>query len=104
MQGVEDAAVDITTAVRLYSEQVIPQLTGLSGYVFKAKSPSCGLDVPVFNSQGIQISRHQGLFVEAVQVAYPNLPLIDEQDIANPKCRQQFISAALLYFREMAQK
>jgi uncharacterized protein YbbK (DUF523 family) len=55
------------------------QALHLSGYIFKARSPSCGIgDMP-------------GLFARAVMEAMPDLPIADEDDLADPHARSDFV-------------
>lgn len=55
------------------------QALQLSGYIFKARSPSCGIgDMP-------------GLFARAVMQAMPDLPIADEDDLADPDARREFL-------------
>jgi uncharacterized protein YbbK (DUF523 family) len=54
---------------------------GLSGFVFKARSPSYGIrDVPVFEAGAETDGR--GLFARALMDAVPDLPVVDEDDLS----------------------
>jgi uncharacterized protein YbbK (DUF523 family) len=62
----------------------------LSGYVLKARSPSCGVDdVEVHAAEGE--GRGRGLFAEALIDAMPDLPVIDEARLADPGLREAFL-------------
>src|SRR3569832_1847803 len=41
--GVGDPALDVTAALTAYGRRMAVELDDISGYIFKAKSPSCGL-------------------------------------------------------------
>lgn len=55
------------------------QALGLSGYIFKARSPSCGIGVD------------PGLFASAVIDAMPGLAVADEDDLRDPAARRAFL-------------
>ena len=63
---------------------------GLSGYVFKARSPSCGpRDVPVHGGSVERIGR--GLFAQAFVAALPDVPVADEEELACAAGRDDFL-------------
>lgn len=72
--------------------------SGLSGYVLKRDSPSCGLD-------GVRIEgadRHaqgRGLFAQALLDAVPDLPIEDETELRDPEARSRFLARVLAYER-----
>jgi uncharacterized protein YbbK (DUF523 family) len=66
----------------------------LSGYVFKARSPSCGIDdVVVLDIDGDR--RGRGLFAQALIEALPDLPVTDEAALADPVTRARFLERVL---------
>ena len=66
----------------------------LSGYVFKARSPSCGIDhVVVHAVDGERQGR--GLFAQALIDALPDLPVTDEASLADPAARAGFLERVL---------
>ena len=66
----------------------------LSGYVFKARSPSCGIDdVIVHDVDGDR--RGRGLFAQALIDALPNLPVTDEAALADAAARARFLERVL---------
>lgn len=80
--------------------------TVLCGYIFKSKSPSCGLkDIPVFADNGTPLANDgQGLFAATIQSALPTLAVIDENDLADPLKRHHFLERAFLAARIHALK
>jgi uncharacterized protein YbbK (DUF523 family) len=65
---------------------------GISGFVLKARSPSCGPDaVPVHDDKGDPTSTGRGLFAEALAAAMPGLPIIDEEALDNRQTRERFL-------------
>ena len=66
----------------------------LSGYVFKARSPSCGIDnVVVHAVDGERQGR--GLFAQALIDALPDLPVTDEASLVDPAARAGFLERVL---------
>ena len=62
----------------------------LSGYVFKAGSPSCGIrGVPVHAGDMERVGR--GLFAQALIAALPDLPMADEEGLAHTAGRDDFL-------------
>lgn len=90
--GVDDADMDVTPALRAYARQLADQLLGISGYIFKSRSPSCGLtDTDLFDHDGIVIGKTAGVFATMIRELMPDLPLIDETSLADPAARDAFV-------------
>src|SRR5688500_2498030 len=71
----------------------------LSGYVFKARSPSCGIDdVVVYAVDGERQGR--GLFAQALIDALPDLPVTDEASLEDQAERVRFLDRVLRYHAE----
>ena len=66
----------------------------LSGYVFKARSPSCGIGDVVIRDAGDD-GRGRGLFAEAVIQALPDLPVADEAALTDAPARAIFLERVL---------
>jgi len=65
---------------------------GISGFVLKARSPSCGpRGVLVHDDRGNATSTGRGLFAEALSAAMPGLPMIDEEGLDDPEARERFV-------------
>jgi len=74
---------------------------GLSGYVFKARSPSCGIhSVPVHAGDTAHVGR--GLFAQALVAALPDLPVADEEDLADTAGRDDFLRRIRAYHGRVA--
>ncbi|TNF33411.1 MAG: DUF523 domain-containing protein [Gammaproteobacteria bacterium] len=98
MTGRDDPNINVTDRMRHYCSTRPQQLDFISGYVFKSKSPSCGLhSIPVFLHGKIIDTDHRGLFAEAITSRYPGLPVSDELALATEEQRQQFIEQVLHY-------
>jgi uncharacterized protein YbgA (DUF1722 family)/uncharacterized protein YbbK (DUF523 family) len=73
---------------------------GLSGYVLKKDSPSCGLmRVKVYEAQGSPARTGRGLFAEALVARFPALPVEEEGRLADPRLRENFIERVFAYQR-----
>ena len=75
---------------------------GLSGYIFKARSPSCGIDdVRVAldaRSAGLQVNpTGRGLFAQALIERMPDLPVADEERLSDASTRERFLARVLAY-------
>jgi len=66
----------------------------LSGYVFKARSPSCGIDQVVVHAVDGE-RQGRGLFAQALIDALPDLPVADEASLVDPAARAGFLERVL---------
>ncbi|WP_126456617.1 DUF523 domain-containing protein [Sulfuriflexus mobilis] len=99
LRGVEAPQQDVTRDILAYVQEVSPQLAMLSGYIFKSRSPSCGVaDVPVYREDGsIESASASGLFAQAIQALLPDLPWSTEEALLEEAARTDFISRVLHY-------
>ncbi len=64
---------------------------GVCGFIFKARSPSCGIhDAELFSTSGESIGARAGLFAEAIKNRFPLLPVEDEERLRDPGVRERF--------------
>lgn len=96
----EGGAADHTAAVTRLAEERIPLLEGLDGYVFKSRSPSCGLlslpryepGRPGAGADGRPVDhRGRGLFAALIHDALPDLPVQKDGGLRDPLLREHFI-------------
>ncbi len=99
LRGVDRPQQDVTDDMHAYVQTVLPELNNLSGYIFKARSPSCGVaDVPVYNVDGsLMAEKASGLFAQALQKLFPELPLSNEEALLDEETRSDFVSRVLGY-------
>ena len=94
---------DWSKRMHQYNKGRINQLTSddLCGYIFKSKSPSCGLArVPVYSEPGSSKVRHgPGLFAKAFTQAFPLVPTEDEGRLNDVKIRENFIIRVFCFHR-----
>ena len=69
----------------------------LKGFIFKSKSPSCGIqNVEFFSSREAAPQRiGTGLFAKAFLTAFPHLPYLQECDLDDPELVKSFIDRVL---------
>jgi uncharacterized protein YbbK (DUF523 family) len=95
-----NADLDLTERFRLLADELAPQLGALSGYVFKSRSPSCGVrDVPLYDAGGRPQALVAGEFARLVMARYPGLPVIDERQLADPSERERFLGLVRSRYR-----
>jgi uncharacterized protein YbbK (DUF523 family) len=96
--GVEDRLLDVTERLEAAAHWAMPELGHLSGFVCKARSPSCGLNTtPLYDGTGALRATVSGLFARILQESYPQLPLEDEAGINDSRRYQAFLQAVTAY-------
>lgn len=80
------------TADHTGAMNALPLPSGLDGYVFKAKSPSCGIHgIPRYGDKGQPLDRlGRGAYAQRVLTAFPLLPAEDEGRLNDPLLREAF--------------
>jgi uncharacterized protein YbgA (DUF1722 family)/uncharacterized protein YbbK (DUF523 family) len=101
VRGVQDPELDVTGALDAYGREVAGQLQGVSGYLFKRGSPSCGMErVKVYNEDtGMPVDASAGRFAAAIMQALPELPCEEEGRLMDPYLRENFIERVFIYHR-----
>jgi uncharacterized protein YbbK (DUF523 family) len=87
---------DLTREMAAFSRRFLNRLPPVAGFVFKSRSPSCGLvDTPLFAAckaaEPLPGKNGPGLFARAVRKEFPALPLIDDRGLRNPAARSQWL-------------
>lgn len=95
------SCTDWTAPMTAYARRRVGEFSGmgLSGYVLKKDSPSCGMErVRVYD--GAQRTRQgRGLFAEALLAELPNLPVEEEGRLNEPALRENFFERVFAYQR-----
>lgn len=88
-----NSAIDHTAAMLAFTEQKLPQLAQLSGYIVCAKSPSCGMErVRLFDAKGQQLGKlGVGLYTHQLMQKYPWLPVEEDGRLFDPALKENFI-------------
>jgi uncharacterized protein YbbK (DUF523 family) len=83
------------TADHTKAMTALPLPVGLDGYVFKAKSPSCGVrGIPRYRPDGqASGSVGRGLYADRVMTSFPLLAVEDEGRLSDAGLREAFVGA-----------
>jgi uncharacterized protein YbbK (DUF523 family) len=93
---VDDPTLDVTDKLSAYGARMARELDGISGYILKSRSPSCGMEgVEVFPS----VATAAGLYARAFMDLQPLLPVEEEDRLADPALRENFIERVYDYRR-----
>jgi uncharacterized protein YbgA (DUF1722 family)/uncharacterized protein YbbK (DUF523 family) len=96
------SGTDLTQAMDTYARARVGALgrLGLSGYILKRASPSCGMErVKVYTDAGMPSRSGTGLFARRLMAAYPLLPVEEEGRLSDARLRDNFISRVFAYRR-----
>jgi uncharacterized protein YbbK (DUF523 family) len=92
--GVESRQ-DWTEPMNDFTRQRVLQLqaAGIVGYIFKARSPSCGIgDVPLMGALGQSVvGKTNGRFCDVLMEMWPELPIVNEVMMLDVKQRMEFL-------------
>ncbi|WP_315987423.1 DUF523 and DUF1722 domain-containing protein [Actinomadura sp. HBU206391] len=79
----------------------LPLPGDLDGYVFKAKSPTCGLrGIPRYRENGHPADRRgRGVYSQRLVEACPELPVEDEGRLNDPVLRERFVERIFAHAR-----
>jgi uncharacterized protein YbgA (DUF1722 family)/uncharacterized protein YbbK (DUF523 family) len=99
--GVKDAAKDYTEPLMAYGVQVAGELADISGYIFKSKSPSCGMERVLVRPEGggVPAKRGRGIFAAEIMRRLPLLPVEEEGRLTDAGLRENFIGRVYAYRR-----
>lgn len=91
---------DVTEALAAYGRRIGRSDTRISGYIFKARSPSCGpARVKVYDANGSPSGKAEGIYAAALMQTQPLLPAEDEGRLNDPDLRDNFIERVFVYHR-----
>ncbi len=85
---------DITEKMVSWARKRVVDLEkeGLRGFIFKSRSPSCGMEgVEVYDEKGILYERGIGIFARIFMEHFPLLPVEDEDRLQDPGGREKFL-------------
>ena len=98
MTGRNDPGLDVTELMQRYCSSRPAELNRLCGFVFKSRSPSCGLySTPVFIDGNCVSESGRGMFARAMTSTYPELPVIEERELEAANKYEQFIDDVFQY-------
>jgi uncharacterized protein YbgA (DUF1722 family)/uncharacterized protein YbbK (DUF523 family) len=96
------SGTDHTERMNAFARRRVEDLVrhGLSGYILKRASPSCGLErVKVYDRDGVPSRTGAGLFARTLTEALPLLPVEEEGRLNDARLRDNFITRVFAYRR-----
>ena len=96
LTGRDDPNIDVTEIMQQYCNTKPAELTQLAGFIFKSRSPSCGLNsTPVFINKQCVTETGRGIFAKKLCEIYPHLIVIEDHELENKNQLDSFIQAIL---------
>lgn len=93
--GRDDRNLDVTERLEAFARHSLAQLRAeplLCGYIWKSRSPSCGLgSAPLFDDGGQEIALRSGVQAALFQRELPWLSFCDENDLADNSGTAAFV-------------
>lgn len=101
MTGRDNPGLDVTEQIVEFTQRRVTELEHIHGFVFKSRSPSCGLNsTPVFIDGECVTESSRGVFARAVCQYYPELPVIEDSELDSDRHLRSFIDAVQMRFRK----
>lgn len=98
--GTRTPGLDVTSALQDCATAQAKRLQHISGYVFKSKSPSCGLErVKVYDDNGVPSSTGRGIYAATLMRLTSLLPVEEEGRLNDPALRENFVERLFAYRR-----
>lgn len=93
--------VDHSEEIAGTADRHLSRLRDLDGYVFKNKSPSCGLfALPVFDEDGGRVDgKGRGVFARRLTDLLPGLPVEEQGRLMDPVLRELFVQRVFAHAR-----
>ena len=94
-----DGSMDVTKDLTNYSNKTASNIEHLSGFIFTAKSPSCGMErVKVYHHNGQHsLSNGVGVFADAIMKKNPSLPCEENGRLNDAILRENFVLRVFAY-------
>jgi len=104
VRGVHNPKLDVTSKLEGYGQRVATDYADICGYIFKARSPSCGIEsVTTWTEQGLENGTNgTGVYAAALIEAIPGLPVTDEECLQDPIQRDLFIEEVTSWYRKQS--
>ena len=94
LTGRDDPSIDVTDIMQRYCNKKPAELKHLTGFIFKSRSPSCGLNsTPVFINNKSVTQTSRGIFAKKLCESYPELPVIEDSELENKNLLDKFIQS-----------
>ena len=94
--------IDRTEQMLIFCSAKIRELESenICGFIFKERSPSCGLTAVPLHGSSTSKMFTIGLFANEIVRCFPLMPLEEAERLNNPLIRKNFIERVFLYQRE----
>lgn len=101
VHGVEDSSIDVTEALHQFAVSSLQTTPGIFGYIFKARSPSCGINnVNQFDQAGQLLdSTGTGAYAQTIIKIMPGLPVADEEQFEDVGFFSEFTEKVSRYYK-----
>ena len=93
---------DITERMLAWAQRRVRELEkeDLCGFVFKAKSPSSGMErVKLYDRNGVPSKQGVGLFARTFMAHFPLLPVEEDGRLHDPRLRENFVECIFTFKR-----
>ncbi len=92
--GIANSTQDVTEQLQQCAHEFLRQNPGLCGFIFKSKSPSCGVaSTKLFSPTGQLMHEHaNGIFAAAVLAEHYPLAVIGDEKLDEMQCRLEFFT------------
>ncbi|WP_286269390.1 YbgA family protein [Thalassotalea hakodatensis] len=94
-----DGSGDVTEALSEYGKKIAKFSDSFSGFIFCAKSPSCGMErVKIYSPEGNALpATGVGAFAEQIMAANPLLPCEENGRLNDPILKENFVARVFAY-------
>jgi uncharacterized protein YbbK (DUF523 family) len=97
-RGKTNPNFDVTQSLETLATEIATNNNSICGYVFKARSPSCGINsAPWYSASRQESGITSGIFSSRIQQLLPALPVIEETQFEKPKEMKSFIAGVKEY-------
>lgn len=89
---------EIVNALSTYADHIAQAFPSISGYIFKARSPSCGIkSAEIIDKEGNYLGKDSGIFSARWQSVYPGMPIVEEEGLQSDLAVEQFLTRVKAY-------
>lgn len=94
-----DGSGDVTEALSAYGKKIAKFADSFSGFIFCAKSPSCGMErVKIYSPEGNALpATGVGAFAEQIMAENPLLPCEENGRLNDPIIKENFVARVYAY-------
>jgi uncharacterized protein YbgA (DUF1722 family)/uncharacterized protein YbbK (DUF523 family) len=100
--GARTPSLDVTDALTRLGTCMAHEMSDISGYIVKSRSPSCGMERVKVYRHGQSSLHGSGLYTRAFMRARPLVPVEEEGRLTDPILRENFIERVFAYRRWQA--